>query len=523
MRSKLVKTCCCILSILLLTVLTASCGKGSTEEGTTKEQAQEKQASADASQTEGTVAKEELKEVQLIMYLPGDYPRDADMVIEELNKKMKKDINATLKLNMVPFGDMRTKFPLLLASGEKFDLIFTATWCFFSEEGRKGAFMALDELLPKYAPQTWSETPQIAWEQAKINGKIYMIPQDYKEYTVHGAFIRGDLRKKYNVPEIKTMDDAALYLEAVKQNEKGMVPFNAGTGDLPILSKWLSYELDWSNVELAPMVNYKLNDASEAFCVVDTPEYEAFVKKMRVWAEKGFWSKNILSNQGASRDAFMNGKSAMTVLNLINANSFYQQVMDKYPEWDPEWYEFGPGTLAEQAPYITNGMAVYKDSPNPERALMLIELLRNDREYFDLTTYGIRGKHYELTEDGKLTLPEGVNAADVGFKPDEMAPWGWRVEKFYRSSANSWPLFDTFRADLEKRAIIPPLSTFTVNDENIKSEIAALNQVGKEFKTPLDWGMVDPESGLKALKQKLKEAGIDKVLDEINRQLKEAK
>ncbi len=50
---------------------------------------------------------------------------------------------------------------------------------FIYEEATKGAFTEItDELLSKYMPQTTEGQDSMAFEQAKINGKCYMIPKN---------------------------------------------------------------------------------------------------------------------------------------------------------------------------------------------------------------------------------------------------------------------------------------------------------------------------------------------------------
>ena len=122
----------------------------------------------------------ELKEVKLKMYLIGDKPKDFDAVYEKVNEKMKEKINATLEVNFIPWSDMTTKYQLLFQSGEDFDLIFTASgWGYYSQVATKNGFLELtDELLQEYAPEIYANEPADAWDQVKVDGKIYMVPND---------------------------------------------------------------------------------------------------------------------------------------------------------------------------------------------------------------------------------------------------------------------------------------------------------------------------------------------------------
>ena len=69
-------------------------------------------------------------------------------------------------------------------------------------------------------------------------------------------------------------------------------------------------------------------------------------------------------------------------------------------------------------------------------------------------------------------------------------------------------------------AINDPYALFTLNQDPIKNELAALNSVMVQYEVPLNYGFVDDVAGgLATLKQKMKEAGIDKVMTEIQKQL----
>ncbi len=50
-------------------------------------------------------------------------------------------------------------------------------------------------------------------------------------------------------------------------------------------------------------------------------------------------------------------------------------------------------------------MAVAGQSRNPERALMVYDLIRNDKTFYDLFNYGIEGEQY-IVKDGFMARPD---------------------------------------------------------------------------------------------------------------------
>ena len=516
MKKVIGKTCLFLAAVMVMGTLPAGCGSQPSKPA-------QEDSTASVAAIEGASKLDISKEVELTMYLLGDPPKDYSLVLDEVNKLMKNDINATLITNWISWGDLQTKYPLVLASGEPFDLIFSADWAFFVEQSQKGAFLPLNDLLPKFAPVSYEELPKDALDQATINGNIFMLPMNCKEVNPHGYVVRGDLRQKYGMPEIKTLDDFGAYLDAVALNEKGIIPYNAGGFDLNMLEASINFSKDWYSDPLSKtLLMFDINDpAYKVFSLYFTPEYEEFAKKMKTWADKGYWSKSVLVNKVNAQDSFLKEKSAALVLNLLNFNQLYMKVKDKYPTWNIEWYSMDQGNTIAVQPYISNGMSVNANSKNPERSLMLLELLRNDKRYFNLTTYGIKGKHYELTADGKITLPAGLDAADNGFPPDAASPWGWRVDKFLKAYANGYPKYNEIRIGLQKQSKVYPLRGFVLNEKTIKSEDAAETNVLQQYAMPVTWGLVDPQKGIEELRQKLKEAGIDKIIRETQKQVDE--
>ena len=501
------KLCFIIIAALLVCTMLMGCGK-------------DVQTGGNSDSANANVS----KEVTLTMYLIGDPPKDYKIMLEELNKLIKKDINAILEVKWLGWGEWKQRYPLLAASGEPYDLIYTSDWAMYRTQAKKGAFLELDDILPQYAPKSYSEQPKAAWEQVKEKGKIYMVPMNYKEVNPHGYVVRGDLRKKYNIESIITLDDFGRYLDAIANNESGITPYNAGSVDLQFGFHYLGATGGWdatglpSNVDLA----YKINEPSiKLFTTFESNEYEQYVNIARNWYLNGYWSKDTLVNRTAARDSLLNGKSAAAVMNLLNFNELYLKVKDKNPEWELEWYEIAPGNQRAASRYTANGVAIGANSKNPERALMLLELFRNNEEYFNLTTYGIKGKHYELTSDGKLTLPEGVIASENGFPPDSACAWGWRQEKYYRSYVSEWPKFSSTVNELRQHLKPSKTQSFIFNEDNIKNELAAINSVKQQYEMPLMCGAVDPKEGLAVLKQKMKEAVFEKVKAEVEKQLVE--
>ncbi|KOS02603.1 ABC transporter substrate-binding protein, partial [Paenibacillus polymyxa] len=194
-----------LIAVMVITALLAGCGGGSGNS------AQKANGEDDKSQ-----------KVQLQFYMLGDAPKDLSTIEAEINKLAEKDLNATVKFNYTTWTDWDQKYKLLLSSGQPIDLIFTADWTQYQAYAKKGAFLPLDDLLPKAAPALQKFVPQDMWDGVKIGGKIYTVPGTYKEYVTNGFVWREDLREKYNLPKPTDIKSYEAYMDGIRQHEPNM-------------------------------------------------------------------------------------------------------------------------------------------------------------------------------------------------------------------------------------------------------------------------------------------------------------
>ncbi|MBD0378997.1 ABC transporter substrate-binding protein [Paenibacillus sedimenti] len=511
---------------MVLTLALAGCSSSKTPEPakTTEPAGQTAAPTAAAAKKADTS-----KEVKLKMYLLGDKPKDFDLVYGEVNKLLKQDINATVDVSFLSWGDWQQKYPLLFASGEDFDLIYTANWAQYNTQATKGGFLEITkDMLNQYAPKTAASMYPESYEQAKLNGKTFMLPMNFKEIQGVITLFRGDLLEKYNL-DVKDVSSTPMnmgkYFEAVAKGEKGLLPINGAGLQWVGFTQYMPKDKmkNWFEIGGAGNLSvwYNATDKdSKAVSYYDTEQFVEGVKVSAEWANKGYWSKSAVVNKTTDNDAFKNGKAAVVGGNLSTMNSLYTTVSKEHPEWKVVAADTNFGNPVDLKPFIQNGVAINKNSKNPERALMMLDLFRNDPRYFDLTFYGIKGKHYDLAADGKSIklLPDSVN-----FQPEGACPWGWRDDKLVRAIEGGIPNYNELRDNMLKTAITAPLQSFNFDDSKVKNELAAVGNVLTQYVKPLTFGVVksDVDTEVKEVRKRLEEAGSKKIMDEMNRQIAE--
>lgn len=510
--------------VLMITVLLPACSSSNNASSNSDK-------SNATAQTAGSDGKpDHSKEVKIVGYLLGDAPKGMPEVLAAINAKLKKNINATLEINYIGWGDVASRYPLLLASGEDVDFVFSADWNYYVSEASKGAFLKLDEnTLKTYMPKHMAKLPEAALTAAKVNGDVYMIPTSTPDRKVNVALFRKDIMQKAGMTEIKNFSDINPYLAEAKKDFPEMIPMNLESQyDLPtpfqhLLCEKIAYPLapTDSGDPTAVGISYDNEDKTgKIVSMMEEPylsaeKYAANI--MKGWYDKGYINKNPYTNKVRSKDNFVNGKTAVAFGNSIDVAS----VMTNAKEKGIDVYVkplLSPSGHAAQTSWINNGVAIAANSKNPERTMEALDLLMEDPSYVYLDYFGIEGKNYVVTSDGKIGLPDGVTADTNTYPPD--AAGFWFVNKdLFKPMATWTDSYIDLQSKIKDYLIPVTYLGFTFNSENIKTEIANIKNVSTQYAQPIFIGAFkNTDDAFDLLDKKLKSAGIDKVKAEVEKQ-----
>lgn len=144
--------------------------------------------------------------------------------------------------------------------------------------------------------------------------------------------------------------------------------------------------------------------------------------------------------------------------------------------------------------------------------MMFINLIHTDPVLYNMLTFGLEGKHYNKLSDGTVEL-----IPDSGYNSVSQ----WMIGNVLLSYINKNE--DPARVELYKtwneNATISPVLGFVFDSSKVQSQIGALTNIVKQYKNTLFTGQKDPEPVLREMNQKLKAAGIDEVIKELQFQL----
>ena len=163
-------------------------------------------------------------------------------------------------------------------------------------------------------------------------------------------------------------------------------------------------------------------------------------------------------------------------------------------------------------------MAVSAASKNPERALMVYDLLRNDPECYRLINYGVEGVSYEVTSDGMRKTPEGYNSATDAITTNFW--WGRNDDLELKDATLNWDAIEKLYAEYDKIKIDYPYGQFVPNVDDIQSKIDNINDIHTTYMKQIAFGKYSgtAEDIVAEYQAALKSAGIDDVTAELQAQ-----
>lgn len=509
-----VKKGLCLLMVMLfaLTALLAGCGEKNEPAGSENAAVKQETPQAQEGEEKSDVPEEH---VELTWYLVGNRQEpDTELVCQKANEYLKDKLNVSIKLTTFGWGDpYETKLQPMLAAGEPFDICFTANWILnYRVNASLGAFYPLNGFLEKY-PKIKEILGEDFLEGSAINGKNYALPTNKEKAHNWGFILKKDLVEKYNVPveDIKKMEDLEPYFEEIKKNEQGVYPLLVVNMEAPFKL------LDWDKFsdDDIPGALYPDNRDTKVINEFEAPESIAMFKKMREYYNKGYIHPDAATQQNFEAE--------------LKTGKYFAAVQSLKPGKDAEmtnstgieWVQVDITKPVMSNRETTGAMlAISAASRHPERAFRFIEMLYTDKYLKNLFDFGIEGKHYVKVSDNVIEYaPETEGGTKSGYNPGN----GWKYGNqfldylFSNEDPNKWQKFEEFN----KKALPLRSLGFVFNGESIATQASACKNIVQSYYKLLFTGSVDPEVVLPKMNAELKAAGVDDIIQEMQRQYDE--
>lgn len=460
-----------------------------------------------------TIEERNKETIELVWYQVGETQEDMDMVLKKVNEYTAQKIGVTLKVIQVGWNEYNKKMQMVMNTGDSYDLAFTSSWTNdYLLYAQKGFFLPLDDLLPVYGKEMYENIDEKFWAAAKVGEHIYAVPSEKELGNMPMWVFNKEYVDKYNIPyqEIHTLEDLEPWLKLIKEKEPDVVPL--------YLTRDFTLPIYMDVIQEPIGIEYD-KDSLIVQNLYETERMKSTLKTIRKYYLAGYINKNaaiVSDNQNVKR--FVTKGDGQPYVNLTWSRSLGQEVV----------------TSSIMEVRVTNSSArgaltaISKNSKHPEKAVEFLNLLNTDEYLRNLLNYGIEGVHYEKVpitkEEKNIKKENGMYDIKVHLIPEKQKDYAvsyWVMGGLFHTYVledepiDKWVKFREFN---QKSEFVPSFG-FYFDASPVMSQISGFRSILDEFGTPLHTGSVDPDIYLPRLNEKLKKAGIEDVIEEMQKQI----
>ena len=164
---------------------------------------------------------------------------------------------------------------------------------------------------------------------------------------------------------------------------------------------------------------------------------------------------------------------------------------------------------------VKNLNGISSTSKHPEAAIKFFDWLYESKENYNLFMYGREGQEYTL--DARGLKDASVDANNQGLY--SQADWMLGNVNYMIPSSNALPMEVQSLYTFNPKAIASPASDFFFNASSVEAEWANIQTEFRASIVPIYAGILSYDEAFPAALQRMKAAGLDRVLAEYRRQL----
>lgn len=514
------------LLALLIALSVSACGSPGTPSSSQQESSKEssessKEESSEAGEPENTG---EIKKMRYVS--PGNEFPDQKNAIAYINQQMQADgLNIELELMRFPWDVWDQKCNMMFASGEEFDLLHV-----MQDKKTAQALRSMNAIQP--LNDYMDQFPMLRDDYADgyasftVNGEILAISggsggEQKKIGTDYGRiFVREDMLPEDTTDMPTTPDEVielGLEIQAKLQEKTGQKCYT-WTHDLSRPMTWL--HRFWADADDPIIVDNTTNVAVMKMDGTIESYYESdyFKKDAEIYRrmyKEGLVHPDILTLDGeykSNEGTYGRYVFGFETFDYQGESSQVQTIGESINDF---WLNPDMGHVLYFSSYNAN--AVPASCKDPTVPLSFINWAFENQENYFTFMYGEEGVHYTIDDGGYINQIKSPDDRNL-YKFDS---WQFGNGRYATRTAimtdKEWAL----RQDpVEGKIIRAPAVGFNFDPSACANELANLNNEIITSIYPIKFGVVDYESNIGPALERLKAAGLDKVLEEYAKQYK---
>ena len=443
-------------------------------------------------------------------------PADTEKVQEAINDITRDKIGVEIELSITDYGSFNQNTTLALSANEEIDVLACVGFP-YATGIQQGYLSDLEEndLIQTYGQGIIDAVGQENVDACRVNGVLYGLPSNRDIAQGRGC---AAIATEYldGIGYEANTDDEIVKISLDELNDI-YAQLHEKYPDKEVYRPTTGSMSQFSNVDsLGGNVFGVLLDYGQNLDVVNLFEsdfYKDYCARLYDYNQKGYISADASTDTTAVGELVKAGtlmsyttggkpgiKAQETTLTGRDMTIF--QTLDDYIS----------STSVASMPWTIPISAQHK-----EAAMKFLNECYTNADIANLLAWGIEGTHYKIGDDGLATYADGVDASNSGWNHS----MGWMMPNQFLTHVweGNDPDLWTEMKEFNTNAKVSKASGFSFDSTNVANELTAVQNVYNEYQTSVEYGFVDPETGIAEMNDKMMTAGLQKIIDEKKAQL----
>lgn len=464
--------------------------------------------------------------VMLDYYQEGNQDSTSRAAVEAaVNAYIEPLINANITIHIIPWGDWTGKAVTGLEAGQKADIFFTADWNGYMKEVTEGLLTPLNDpkgpngdLLAQYGQGILKSINPAFLTGSAVNGVNYAIPTQ-KELSVPWGFVyNATIADEIGFTDadaaaVKTMADLEPWLAKAKAKHADIYPYLTD-GTIGFM-QWVHGFTNASdyvvNMSALPDASGKVDET--IMVPAETPWMASYLDTVRSWYTKGYINPDAGLTTFDTSAPLNAGKFFIEPMPLKGNGAKASELMIASGNANLKLKElYAMPKVINTSDAGGSMLAIPTTSADPVTAMKFINLMHTDPTLVNMLLYGVPEKMWTVDPDGRVNI---VDNTWISAMPGAWVLGDITIQKV---SNKEDPKKNQLLIDYAKDAFSEPSLGFRFVQDPVNAEMTAVQAVVDGSQRALLTGYVDPKVELPKFIQALKDAGLDKILAEVQKQ-----
>lgn len=448
-----------------------------------------------------------LPTIHMVMF-DDQKPEDEELVEKVLSAITSERLGVVVDIDTMNAMEYSSEYNLLLSANPDIDLIAMIDGAdTMADLVSMDLLLPLEDLVKEYGASIQKSLEGIL-QTGVYRQHLYGIPSIRQFGNMYGIVLARDIAEQCGIDPsaITSFDDLDEIFAKVHKTMPALTvlsPYNRSWG----LANYLTCVDPLGNESSGVLLNGGLSDLN-VVNYFETEEYLNALKKVRQWYLQGYIDQDVLLLQ-ESGPALMNRGESFSCFNVM--------MLENDQKNPPSSRCLIPLTSPVAATSSSQRLlwGIPSSCSYPRETMALLDLMYSDPEVVNLLQFGIEGIHYTIQEDGTMLHERHLEGRSGYYRPYAQAG---NLELLLTAQSLGADFPERLQK-LKEETKVSLAYGFVFDKTPVESELSAIDTVLNTYRIPLELGCVDPDTELPIMLRELKEAGIDRVIQEKQRQL----